>query len=166
MRLFRVMGIFLLHQCLSTIGIIVGGAFIVFSMTSILHHWQGSIGSETASLILTGIPGFPIQTAIGLVLGWWLMRRFGQGETLWVWVLPTIVMIIVLIHGPVVQLENQRSYSPLSHFFAHGCRPQDRCFDQVVFTLPLCTAVAYSFGARFGKLFGVSELSERKKGTA
>jgi hypothetical protein len=154
-RIFRVIMIFFLHQCLSTIGVIVGVAFVVFSMTSVSHHWQEKIGNNTASLILTGMPGFPgfpIQAAIGLVLGWWLMKRLGQNELLWVWVLPAVVMLIVLIHGPVVQLGNQSSYEAVSHFFGNGCRPQDRCFDQVIFTLPLCTAAAYSLGAAFRKL--------------
>jgi hypothetical protein len=152
MRLIRISTLFLLHQCLSTIGVIVGAAFIVFSTTSILHHWQVEIGNKTASLILTGMPGFPVQTTMGLVLGWALMKRFEQNTALWVWVLPALVMLAALFHGPVVQLANQSSYDPMSHFFGNGCQPEGRCFDQVVFTLPLYTTASYSLGAAFGKL--------------
>lgn len=143
--------IFLLHQFLSTIVVIVGSAFIVFSIISVLHHWQPGMSNKTASLILTTIPGFPFQTMIGMLLGWCLMKSTRQSAALWVWVLPAVVMLIALMHGPVAEYGAHGSANVFSHFFGSGCKPGDRCLDQIVFTLPLCTTIAYSLGAAFAR---------------
>lgn len=143
--------VFLLHQCLSTIVVIMGSGFIVFSIISVLHHWQPGMSNKTASLLLTTIPEFPIQTALALLLGWWLMKSTRQSAALWVWVLPVIVMLIVLIHGPVAEYGFHSGANVFSHFFGSGCKPRDRCLDQIVFTLPFCTAVGYSLGAAFAR---------------
>jgi predicted MFS family arabinose efflux permease len=143
--------VFLLHQCLSTIVVIVGSGFIVFSIISVLHHLQPEMSNKTASLILTTIPGFPVQTMIGMLLGGCLMKNTGHRAALWVWVAPAITMLILLMHGPVAEYGIHGSANVFSHFFGNGCKPGDRCLDQIVFTLPLCTTIGYSLGAAFAR---------------
>ncbi len=131
--------------------VIMGSGFIVFSIISVLHHLQPGMSNKTASLLLTTIPEFPIQTAIALLLGWWVMNSTRQSVALWVWVLPAIMMLTMLIHGPVAEYGFHSGANVFSHFFGSGCKPRDRCLDQIVFTLPLCTAVGYSLGAAFAR---------------
>jgi hypothetical protein len=140
---------FLLHQFLSTIAIILGSPIIVFSVTSVLHIWRPEINNHVASRVLTTIPEFPIQTVLAFLFGFWLMKWTGQKVALWVWVLPAIVMLIMLIHGPVAGFHSGANV--FSHFFGSGCKPRDRCPDQIVFTLPLCAALGYSVGAAFAR---------------
>jgi hypothetical protein len=107
---------------------------------------------QTASWLLTGTPYFPLQVAVAFLSGWWIMKKLGQVESLWVWILPAFAMLVAMVHGPVIQLGGQASYSAISHFLGDGCRAQDHCFDQVVFTLPLYTGIAYSLGAVAGRI--------------
>jgi len=42
----------------------------------------------------------------------------------------------------------QESQNPFWHYFGWGCRPKERCIDQLVITMPFYASVAYSLGAR------------------
>jgi len=138
-----------MHQFLSTYAVIVGSAIIVFSVTSVLHIWRPELDNHMASRVLTTIPEFPIQTVLAFLFGFWLMKWTGPKVALWVWVLPAIVMLIMFIHGPVAGYGFHSGANVFGHFFGSGCKPRDRCLDQIVFTLPFCTAVGYSLGAAF-----------------
>jgi hypothetical protein len=140
----------------------VGTAFVVFTVTSVIHHWRPDIGNKTASLLLTAVPYFPLQTATSLLLGWWGMKKLVQLEILWVWILPALVMLFALVHGPVIEIGRPTSYTPISHFFGAGCRVKDGCFDQVLFTLPFYTAIAYSVGATIARTGGGARGPARK----
>jgi hypothetical protein len=152
---FRSVLAFILHQLLSTIGVIVLAAFLTFTAVSLIHHWQPMIGDKDASRVLTGTLFFPIQVTLSFSLGWWLMRRFGQRSSMLVWIIPAAAVVIALAHGPFFQLGGgPAQYNAWSHFFAHGCDIQEGCLDQVIFTLPLLTAAAYSIGAGLADLAG------------
>jgi hypothetical protein len=142
---------FLLHQFLSTVAVMLGSPIIVFSITSVLHIWAPDINNHTASSVLTTIPEFPIQTMLAFLFGFWLLKWTGQKAALWVWVIPTIGMLILLVHGPVAEYGPRSGANVFSHFFGSGCKPGHRCLDQIIFTLPLCTSVAYSLGAAFAR---------------
>jgi hypothetical protein len=142
---------FLLHQFLSTAALFVGSPIIVFSITAVLHVWRPEITSHTASRVLTTIPEFPIQTMLAFLFGFWLFKWTGQKAALWVWVIPAIGMLILLVHGPVAEYGLHNGANVFSHFFGNGCKPGDRCLDQIIFTLPFCTSVAYSLGAAFAR---------------
>jgi hypothetical protein len=47
-----------------------------------------------------------------------------------------------------------RNKSVWSHFFGLGCRAEDRCFDQIVFTMPFYASAAYSLGALLARRMG------------
>ena len=148
---------FLLHQFLSAFAVMVVSGIIVFNIGSVLHIWWPDINSHTASRVLTTIPEFPIQTMLAFLFGFWLFKWTGQKEALWVWVIPAIGMLILLVHGPVAEYGLHSGVTVFSHFFGTGCNPRDRCLDQIAFTLPLCTAVGYSLGALLAR-------SQRKTG--
>jgi hypothetical protein len=149
--------VFLGHWILSTIGIMVVTAFLTFTAVALIHIWRLDVGNKTASWLLTGTPYFPLQIAMAFLAGRWIMKMLGHVESLWVWILPACAMLVAMVHGPVVQLGGQASYSTISHFFGDGCRAQDGCFDQVAFTLPLYTGIAYSLGAVAGRIHAKSQ---------
>lgn len=152
---FRSVLAFILHQLLSTIGVIVLAAFLTFTAVSLIHHWAPGIGNRNASQVLTGWPFFPIQVMLSFSLGWWLMRRLGQRSSMLVWIIPAVIVLIAAAHGPVFEPDAVSvQYNAWSHFFAHGCEVQEGCLDQVIFTLPLLTAAAYSIGAGLADLAG------------
>jgi hypothetical protein len=114
---------FLLHQFLSTVAVMVVSPIIVFSIASILHIWWPDISSHTASRVLTTIPEFPIQTMLAFLFGFWLFKWTGQKAALWVWIIPAIGMLILLVHGPVAEYGIHSGANVFSHFFGTGCKP-------------------------------------------
>lgn len=100
---------------------------------------------------VTETPYFPVQVAFALVLGWLLGRSLRHKSVLWVWVFPLAILCYSFITLPVSALEQTsilaQLQARLSHYFAWGCRPALRCFDQVTVTLPFYSSLAYSMGA-------------------
>ena len=47
----------------------------------------------------------------------------------------------------VLGLSTSPETGPLSHYFGWGCQADYRCYDQMTFTEPFYTSVAYSLGA-------------------
>lgn len=143
----RGVAVFLVHQLLSTIGTMIGTAVITFTLIALLHQWWPELTNKTASFILTGSPYFPMQVFFGFLLGWALMKRFGNQASLWVWCIPALVLIVAMIHGPMLRFDTSQPYRAVNYFLSSGCRAQDRCLDQIIVTLPFLTATAYSMGA-------------------
>ena len=139
---------FLVHLIASTLGVTVTAAALTFSTVLALHQIFPSIGSRTASWILTETPYFPIQILVGLAWGWQLGRRYGHKVMLWTWIVPAIIIALLILFAPfppliVLGVEITKT----EHFFGWACLPQNHCFEQVAFTMPLYAAIAYSIGA-------------------
>lgn len=137
--------LFLMHQLIGTIGVGVGALLLTglaFDLLRLLgrHYTMGY-----SHWILTGTPYFPVQIVLALFLGWLLSRRFHHRSMLWVWILPTGILCCAFAVLPTVT--SLTLQFRLSHFFGWGCRPENRCFDQIGVTLPFYIAVAYSAGA-------------------
>jgi hypothetical protein len=68
---------------------------------------------------------------------------------LWVWVLPAALFLLeFFVEG---------LSSVLGNFV--GCGPAEGCFEQFLYTLPLFTSLAYSFGAMLAKRRGSSQIA-------
>lgn len=90
-------GLFLAHQLLSTVGVLVGAGIILsvaFALLGVLGHPQSL---STFHYVLTGLPCYPIQIACGAVVGWLLAGRTARRFMLWVWVLPAMMMAYSLL---------------------------------------------------------------------
>lgn len=97
---------------------------------------------------------FPCQIAFALLLGWLLGRDFRRGVMLGIWVVPFLILCYAVAVVPSVvpsltpvAFQAGVGQSRLWHYFAPGCRPERRCLDQVVVTMPFYAAAAYSLGA-------------------
>jgi hypothetical protein len=110
------------------------------------------------------MPFFPTQVALALLAGWVLGGALPHRAMLWVWALPLVALCFALFGVPLLPAPSPASVlfppingltitqtaslgfaSRLSQFFGPGTGLQP--YNQVVATLPLYSAVAYSLGA-------------------
>jgi hypothetical protein len=144
--------VFVMHQIIGTEGVVwltTLGVFLLGSSVREVHEpWGSSALMRGMHLIFSNTPFFPIQIAVGAYVGWKLYRRWGHRSMLWVWILPGVVLayaVAALLTISPWSLSAETG--PISHYFGWGCRADDRCYDQLFFTQPFYTSVAYSFGA-------------------
>jgi hypothetical protein len=145
--------VFVGHQILGTEGVVwltALGAFLLKRSIAGLHEgWADSSPMRGMHWILTNSPFFPVQIALGAYLGWKLYRRWGHRSMLWVWILPGALLAYAIIAIPTFSPWSTSSADtgPLSHYLGWGCQADNRCYDQLTFTQPFYSSVAYSFGA-------------------
>jgi hypothetical protein len=147
--------IFLAHQFIGTWGTIWFATLSVSLLgnsVAELFSWFGyQYSMRWLHWLLTETPYFPVQIATGIYLGWKLYRRFSQSSMLWVWILPCLLLLCVVIAVPTSSPETAsvlaQTNGRLSHYFGWGCQPRDHCLDQLMVTLPFYCSVAYSVGA-------------------
>jgi len=103
--------------------------------------------------VLTENPFYPVQILTGLYFGWFLSRRFPHRSMLWVWILPLLLLAYSFLAGPVISpwasplIRPESLRGKFGFYFGWGCRPRERCIDQLLLTMPFYASAAYSFGA-------------------
>ena len=144
--------VFAVHQIGATEGVIwlsILGTFLLRGSIAELHEaWAHSAFMRAVHLISSNTPFFPIQIAAGMYLGWSLYRRWGHRSMLWIWILPGVVLSYAVVAVPTFSPWSLSvETGPLSHYFGWGCQADYHCYDQLTFTQPFYTSVAYSLGA-------------------
>jgi hypothetical protein len=129
---------FVAHQLAGTIGVPFLTAIAAFSYAPVVRLAGVPMTTHQIRSALTETPYIPLQIISGLLCGFVIERRWRQPQMKWVWLLPLAILLGFFIHFPG---------SRVSHFFGAGCRPESHCFDQLGFTLPLYSSLAYSTGA-------------------
>jgi hypothetical protein len=153
-----------MHQFIGTFGIGILAPWLVAASFDFLAFFGWRAPQKYTYLIVTENPYFPIQIGLGLFIGWRLSRRFRHRSMLWVWVLPFMALEYAFIRYPLgilllgqspslIAIAGSGVRQALWHYFGWGCRPVDRCLDQLWFTMPLYTSIAYSVGAALGRAF-------------
>src|SRR5579859_3076805 len=152
-RSIRSIGIFVGHQLIATMGIMIGAALVAFATFPIIHFFQSSISIKSVHRILTENPHFPLQIIQGLFMGYMIHRRFKHAAIFAVWALPLFWLMWCFFSLPQSVLENTWM-GRLNHFFGNGCalRMIPHCYDQLIATLPLYASLAYSAGAWVEKI--------------
>jgi hypothetical protein len=147
--------IFLMHQLISTEGVVVFAAILGTTMFEILRQVGLPVQMRFVHWILTETPYFPVQIGLGFFWGWLLGRRFRHGSMVWVWILPGVLLTYVVAEvrtiTPDLTSVLGQSANPFSHYFGWGCQPKNRCLDQILVTLPFYSAIAYSLGGWIGQ---------------
>jgi hypothetical protein len=145
--------VFVMHQIIGTEGVAwlstLGVSLLRSSVREIHKPWGDSALMRGMHLIFSNTPFFPIQIAVGACFGWKLYRRWGHRSMLWVWILPGMVLTYAVIAIPTFSpwSSSPADTGPLSHYFGWGCQADNRCYDQMTFTMPFYISVAYSLGA-------------------
>jgi hypothetical protein len=151
--------VFVFHQFVGTWGIAFLAAFGLFSLFDALPNvanWKPT--SHSVSWVLMENPFYPVQIVAGLYFGWLLARLFHHRSMLWIWILPLAILIYAFISTPSVSpwasiLTRPNSVqSRFSYYFGWGCKPQVRCLDQLMITMPFYVSVAYSLGALLARI--------------
>jgi hypothetical protein len=91
------------------------------------------------------VPYFPVQIAFGFAVGYLGRNRFGTRFSVWVWTFPLLVFIW---HFAAFEPSVFQGFwrVRLDHFVGSGCRPPE-CFDQLSYTSPVYTSIAYVLGS-------------------
>jgi hypothetical protein len=146
--------VFALHQVIGTWGIAflaAFGLFESFDLLATISPWKPSV--RFVHWILTENPFYPVQVITGLYFGWLLGRRLQDRSMLWIWILPLAILAYALATIPLVSpymsvlLHPDSVQARVSFYFGWGCKPRERCFDQLFITMPFYASVAYSLGA-------------------
>ena len=119
------------HQLLSTLGTGVLAGFLAFSI----------LPPSRARWLLTATPYFPIQIALGFLIGFTLPRFLRHWLMEWMWLLPFVILSTSFVLTPLPLVGR------FEHYFGWSCRPELRCFVQLGVTLPFYAATSYSLGA-------------------
>ncbi len=143
--------VFVVFQFLATWGTIATATETTGLPFELLRVFGRPVSAHYAHRILTETPYFPIQISLALILGWLYSYSPYYKPMLWVWVLPFVILCYALIAIPnlfpaLTSQVPQPAQTQLSHYFGYGCRPQNRCIDQTVITLPFYTSAAYTLG--------------------
>jgi hypothetical protein len=154
------LAVFLVHQLIGTWGIGVAAPLALILCSDIVRVFGVAVYMRGVHRILTETPYFPVQVLFGLFLGWLLARFLPHRSMLWVWIVPLGVLCCAVIAFPwtgqltIPQYAGLSSSSRFAHFFGWGCSPRNRCLDQLMITMPLYSASAYSLGAWLARKMG------------
>ncbi len=97
-------------------------------------------------------PVFPSADRLRVHRGLLRPKTFGTRFTFWIWIIPLSVLIWHFLAFETGVFENSWQVR-FEHFMGSTCRPYlsdasgRPCFDQLVYTAPVCTALAYTIGA-------------------
>jgi hypothetical protein len=134
------------HLLISTIGIGFLSNLITFYLFKLAHYFCPSITIQQLRWTLTGIPGFPVQAVVGLIVGFILAKYMRRTVMVWIWLMPLMFLCVRILFSV-------GEYPSIwDHFFGYGCSPREHCFDQVGLTLPLVASAAYSLGAKLRRV--------------
>jgi hypothetical protein len=161
---------FALHQFIGMYGIPYT-APLVFSLAFKFLLLFGHRYSQRAFYsIVSEKPYFPVQIIFALILGWLIGRTLRHRSMVWVWVLPLAILGYSLVTASSLVPEWTSvldrpgiGQSRFSHYFGWGCRPADRCLDQLLITMPFYSSLAYSMGAVLArKTLGYVDFHDKK----
>ena len=138
----------LFHLSICFVGVALLSNLLTFLSFKLAFSVGYPVTIQQLHWTLTGIHGFPAQAAVGLLLGFILAKYMRREVMVWIWLFPLAFLCIGILF--IV-----KDYSSVwSHFFGNGCNVTERCFDQMLFTLPLVSSVSYSLGARIRRPVG------------
>jgi len=148
------LGWFTVDQFVGTFGIMWTAPIIAACAFDLLALLGRKYPSSLMFWLLTGTPYFPVQIALGLILGCLVSRHFRHRSMLLVWAIPFAVLCYCVVAVPTLfpnltppQFQAGASQSRLFHYFGWGCQPKYHCIDQTYVTLPFYAALSYSVGA-------------------
>ena len=140
-----------LEWFIATYASTLGAALSMPLLYPIAHVFDPGLSFRQFNRLLS-IPYFPVQVAYAFIVGYFLQERFRTRFTLWIWVIPLSVLVWHFFAFDTGVFQNSWQVR-FQHFTGPTCRPYLKdssgrpCFDQLVYTAPVCTALAYAIGA-------------------
>jgi hypothetical protein len=143
-----------LEVFVASYGSTAGAAGTMFLLYPLAHALNADLSFHQFNRIFS-VPYFPVQIAFGFAVGYLGRKRFGTRFSFWVWTVPLLIFVwhFVAFEPSVFQgFWRVR----LDHFVGSACRPP-ACFDQLSYTSPVYTSIAYVLGS------SVREKTERRR---
>lgn len=139
------------HALVGTIGVGIITTVLTFTAVGIIRRIAPQTSPRLPHVLLTEVPGFPLQVVVGLVVGYLLWKITKQHVAFWAWI-PSVALLLTAIARFASARVGGNSFPQLAvlsleHFLGGECALQRHCFDQVMYTLPSVAAAAYSLGA-------------------
>jgi hypothetical protein len=131
------------HLCVGTYGCMVSAAILVYTLFPLARTLYPDLQFRTFNRVLS-LPYFPLQILMGLITGYLGQLKLRSKAARWIWLVPLAVLVIQFFSLDVSVFESSLLVR-VDHFFGSACRPP-ACFDQIRYTAPFYTAVAYSIG--------------------
>jgi len=151
----------LVHQFIGTVGVLILAGMLTSIVFELPNPWGHTLTMHDIAVALTGMPYFPVQIVVALLLGWLVSDLFGHESMLWIWVLPYAWLVYDFARLPSVL--GMTFQARFSYFFGWGCRPENHCIDQTGVTLPFYAAIAYSIGALLARKIPMRSSATRRK---
>lgn len=143
---FRKMYRAVVHLCVGTYACMVSAAILVYTLFPLARTLYPGLQFRTFNRVLS-LPYFPLQILMGLVTGYLGQLKLRSNFARWIWIVPLIILVSRFFSFDVSVFEASM-LARVDHFFGNGCRPP-ACFDQMRYTAPVYTALAYSLGSLF-----------------
>jgi len=143
-----------LEWFVATYGSTLGAALSMNLLYPLAHIFNIHLSFHEFNRALS-VPYFPVQIFFGLMVGYLGRDRFSTRFSFWVWIVPLSVLIWHFFTFVPAAFQNPWQVR-VDHFLGSGCRPfRDYggapCFDQLIYTAPVYTAIAYALGSCVGK---------------
>lgn len=149
---------FVFHQIIATWVVYISTRILLGSTFNVLRLFGWHYQLDDYNRLLNGLPFFPVQIGLAVLLGWLLGRNLRDKSMFWVWILPLAFLCYALVAIPTLtpnvtpwELQAGGGQSRVSHYFGWGCRPANHCIDQISTTLPFYVSAAYSLAALLAK---------------
>jgi hypothetical protein len=157
---------FLIQLVISTIGAILIGVLVVLIVALLIadvrsNPFQGSLMERAVDQPIFRIgadnPYFTGPVVVSFLFGAFSRRFFRTRSALWVWVLPTLVLLVDILTW---QSHSSRSRwaDVWANYFGSSCGDTE-CLGELLVTAPFYTSVAYTLG------WIASGLSQQRKRT-
>ncbi len=156
--------VFLVHQSLAAWGPILVAPWVLTLLAPLVWRFGWRFDFSQAQWVLYGTPYYPAQLGLALFAGWIIGGTLQHRQMLWVWVLPLLSIISVIVGVPLGFAAPMEFavYPPIGHLtiaeharlplasrlvYLFGWGAGIQPFVQVAVTLPFYSAAAYSVGA-------------------
>lgn len=147
---------FSLHEFIGMYGISFTAPLLLSLAFKLMFLFGHGYPQKTFYSIVSELPYFPVQIIVAFILGWLLGRVLLHRSMVWVWVLPLAILCYFVATASVLNPTSVfaspgAGQSRFSHYFGWGCRPANRCLDQLLITMPFYSSLAYSLGAALAR---------------
>jgi len=133
-----------LELFVASYGSTAGAAMLMALLYPLVHALSAGLSFYQFNRIFS-VPYFPVQMTFGFAVGYLGAKRFGTRFSFWVWTVPLLIFIWHFVAFEPSVFEGFWRVR-LVHFVGSACRPP-ACFDQMRYTAPLYTSLAYVLGA-------------------
>jgi len=144
----RAFGAFIAHSLLATVGCFVGAFTIGFMVAGLIALWSSGPGNIVDRAVDSWFfrycvdnPYFLLPIFFSFCLGSIVFRFSKHSSAAWAWVLPGTILLLNILPS----MSDRSGQGIIQNYFGRDCGSNE-CLDQLLFTAPFYTSVAYSLG--------------------